>query len=78
MALANPALSVSAQDLVPERRGLASSLIGFMQMIVFATVAGFVAPLLYDSALGLACGALVGVASSVLCWYLAHRCQAGS
>ena len=39
-------------------------MLSFIQMTLFAVVSGLVAPLLFDSALKLACGVLVGLAAS--------------
>lgn len=68
MALAMPALTLAGLAQFPERRGLAASLQGFVQMLVFAVVSGLLAPLLFDSALKLACGVLGVAAVSALCW----------
>jgi DHA1 family bicyclomycin/chloramphenicol resistance-like MFS transporter len=67
-ALATPGLTVLGLDLFPQHRGLASSLQSFVQMLVFALVAGILAPLLYDSGLKLACGMLGGCLVSLWCW----------
>ena len=56
MAVLMPAVTIRILDLFPRHRGLASSLQSFVQMTTFACVAGFVAPLLFDSALKLAVG----------------------
>lgn len=71
VALAMPALTLASMALFPERSGLAASLQGFVQMMVFAVVSGLIAPLLFDSALKLACGVLVAAIVSTLCWRLA-------
>lgn len=68
LALAMPALTLAGLALFPERSGLAASLQGFVQMVVFALVSGLVSPLLFDSALKLAGGVLAVVAASALCW----------
>lgn len=68
MALATPALTVMTLSQFPQNRGLAASLQSAIQMMVFALVSGFVAPLLFDSALKLALGMLGGVSLSLLCW----------
>jgi len=54
MALTMPALTVLGIDQLPDNRGLASSLQGFMHMGVNALVAGMVAPLVFNSIGGLA------------------------
>ncbi|MES2148879.1 MAG: multidrug effflux MFS transporter [Pseudomonadota bacterium] len=73
LALAMPAIQVGALALFPDNRGLASSMLSFIQMMVFALVSGLVAPLLFGSALKLACGVLGGLVASFLCWRLSLR-----
>ncbi|MDX9842477.1 MAG: hypothetical protein RBT42_01850 [Aquabacterium sp.] len=65
VALVMPVLSVAAQSLLPTMRGLAASVQNFVQMLIFALLSGFVAPALFDSALHLAAGLVVGVTLSV-------------
>jgi DHA1 family bicyclomycin/chloramphenicol resistance-like MFS transporter len=64
LAVAMPAIQVSALGLFPDNRGLASSMLAFIQMMSFALVSGLVAPLLFDSAFKLACGVAVGLVAS--------------
>jgi DHA1 family bicyclomycin/chloramphenicol resistance-like MFS transporter len=64
LAVAMPAIQVGALALFPDNRGLASSMLAFIQMMAFALVSGLVAPLLFDSAFKLACGVTVGLAGS--------------
>jgi DHA1 family bicyclomycin/chloramphenicol resistance-like MFS transporter len=64
LAVAMPAIQVDALGLFPDNRGLASSMLAFIQMMAFALVSGLVAPLLFDSAFALACGVTVGLAGS--------------
>jgi DHA1 family bicyclomycin/chloramphenicol resistance-like MFS transporter len=73
LALAMPAIQVSALALFPDNRGLASSMMSFIQMMAFALVSGLLAPLLFDSAFKLACGVLVGLVLSFVCWQLSQR-----
>jgi len=70
LAVAMPAVQLSALSLFPDNRGLASSMISFIQMISFALVSGLVAPLLFDSAYKLAAGVMAGLAISFVCWRL--------
>ena len=77
LAVAMPAIQVGALALFPDNRGLASSMLSFLQMTVFALVSGVLAPMLFDSALKLALGVLAGLAASFLCWRLGLR-TAGS
>jgi DHA1 family bicyclomycin/chloramphenicol resistance-like MFS transporter len=64
LAVAMPVIQVGALALFPDNRGLASSMLAFIQMMAFALVSGLVAPLLFDSAFKLACGVTVGLAGS--------------
>jgi DHA1 family bicyclomycin/chloramphenicol resistance-like MFS transporter len=70
LAVAMPAIQLSAFALFPDNRGLSSSMLSFIQMISFAIVSGLVAPLLFGSALKLACGMLGGLVLSFVCWRL--------
>jgi DHA1 family bicyclomycin/chloramphenicol resistance-like MFS transporter len=72
LSLAMPPMTLIALRHFPHHRGLASSLQSFIQMLLFALISGLVAPLLFDSALKLACGMLAGVALSLLCWLWAQ------
>jgi DHA1 family bicyclomycin/chloramphenicol resistance-like MFS transporter len=73
LAVAMPAIQVGALALFPDNRGLASSMLAFIQMMLFALVSGVVAPLLFDSALKLAMGVLAGLIASFACWRLSLR-----
>jgi DHA1 family bicyclomycin/chloramphenicol resistance-like MFS transporter len=64
LAVAMPAIQVGALGLFPDNRGLASSMLSFIQMMAFALVSGLVAPLLFGSAFKLACGVAVGLVAS--------------
>ena len=68
LAVAMPAIQMSAFELFPDNRGLSSSMLSFIQMIAFALVSGLVAPLLFGSALKLAWGMLAGLVLAFICW----------
>ncbi|HEU4851411.1 MAG TPA: multidrug effflux MFS transporter [Telluria sp.] len=68
LAIAMPAIQVKALSLFPDNRGLAASMQAFIQMMSFALVSGFLAPLLFDSALKLAYGLAGTLAVSYLFW----------
>jgi DHA1 family bicyclomycin/chloramphenicol resistance-like MFS transporter len=68
LAVAMPAVQMTALGLFPDNRGLASSMLGFIQMMSFALVSGLVAPLLFDSAFKLACGVGGGLVLSFGAW----------
>lgn len=71
LALVLPPMTIMTLDLYPEMRGLAASVQNFVQMLVFALVAAFVAPALFDSAFLLACGMAAGMVISWICWRFA-------
>ncbi|MES2015446.1 MAG: multidrug effflux MFS transporter [Pseudomonadota bacterium] len=73
LAVAMPAIQVGALALFPDNRGLASSMLAFIQMMLFAMVSGLLAPLLFDSAFKLACGVLAGLVASFACWRMSLR-----
>ncbi|MDB5908944.1 MAG: uncharacterized protein JWP34_3058 [Massilia sp.] len=70
LAVAMPAIQLSAFALFPDNRGLSASMLSFIQMISFAIVSGLVAPMLFGSALKLASGMLGGLVLSFVCWRL--------
>lgn len=67
VALAFPILSIRILDLYPERRGSASSLQMFLSLLINASVAGVVAPLVQAKASGLA---LTALSMTILGWIL--------
>ena len=69
LSFLTPAVTMTAMDYFPRNQGLASSLQSFVQMVVFASMAGFVVPLLFDSSIKLAWG-MVGAGTASLCCYL--------
>jgi DHA1 family bicyclomycin/chloramphenicol resistance-like MFS transporter len=77
LAVAMPAIQVAALGLFPDNRGLASSMLAFIQMMSFALVSGLVAPLLFDSAFRLACGVSVGLVASFLACQLGNAMARG-
>ncbi len=56
LGLTMPGMTVKALDVFPTMRGLAASLVTFVQMLVFSLVSGVIAPMVYDSAMKLAAG----------------------
>jgi DHA1 family bicyclomycin/chloramphenicol resistance-like MFS transporter len=76
LAVAMPAIQLSALALFPHNRGLAASMLSFIQMTAFALVSGLLAPLLFDSAFKLACGVTGGLILSFVCWQLSLRAPA--
>ena len=73
IAVAAPGITILNLEIFPRVKGLASSLQGFFSMLIFSFVSGAVAPLLFDSALKLAIGGMVGLALSAFFWWLSRR-----
>lgn len=69
-SLVAPVITVESLDLVPHRRGLAASLQGFSQVIVFAFVSSVVAPWVYRSGLKHAVGLAVMMVLSYAGYYV--------
>ena len=76
LAVAMPAIQLTAMGLFPDNRGLAASMVGFIQMMSFALVSGLVAPLLFGSAFKLALGVAVGLVLSFIAWRASVRAAA--
>jgi len=57
-----------ALELFPHRRGMASSLQGFVQIILFAAISAFVAPVVYASGLKHALAMAVMLVLNCLAW----------
>jgi DHA1 family bicyclomycin/chloramphenicol resistance-like MFS transporter len=70
MSLAAPAMSMRILDMFPQTRGLASSLMSFFFMTIFAVISGLLCPLVFDSALHLAETIFAGLLLSLLFWWL--------
>ncbi|MFZ5509877.1 MAG: MFS transporter, partial [Pseudomonadota bacterium] len=69
MALATPSLTLLALDLFPGQRGIASGTLGLVQMSANSLSAALLAPVLSESARGLALG-MVGFAAAALAAYV--------
>ena len=73
-ALMVPVVTLLVLDLVPERRGMASSLQAFVGSAANGVVAGVISPLVMHSALGLATASLLMMCIGLTSWmYLHHR-----
>lgn len=73
-ALMVPVVTLLVLDLVPERRGMASSLQAFVGSTANGVVAGVISPLVMHSALGLATASLLMMCIGLASWmYLHHR-----
>ncbi len=73
-ALMVPVVTLLVLDLVPERRGMASSLEAFVGSTANGVVAGVISPLVMHSALGLATASLLMMCIGLTSWmYLHHR-----
>ena len=67
-ALMVPVVTLMVLDLVPERRGMASSMQSFIASAANAVVAGLIAPLVMHSTLGLAVTSMALLSIGVLSW----------
>lgn len=73
-ALMVPVVTLLVLDLVPERRGMASSLQAFVGSTANGVVAGVISPLVMHSALGLATASLLMMCIGLTSWmYVHHR-----
>ena len=73
-ALMVPVVTLLVLDLVPDRRGMASSLQAFVGSAANGVVAGVISPLVMHSALGLATASLLMMCIGLTSWmYLHHR-----
>ncbi len=72
-ALATPAMTVLTLEMFPNIKGLPSSFQSFIFMVAFGLISGAFAPLLFASAFRLALGTAIGVAISILLWWLGSR-----
>ncbi|HEV7912624.1 MAG TPA: multidrug effflux MFS transporter [Albitalea sp.] len=67
-ALMVPVVTLMVLDLMPERRGLASSFQAFVGSMANGFVAGVIAPLVMHSTVGLALGSLLMMGIGVVAW----------
>lgn len=72
LALCSPSMIVITLGIFPDMRGLAASMQGFIQMILFSLVTGLIAPLLFDSAQKLAFGHAIGICLGMVLWVAAY------
>jgi len=73
MSLALPNMTVMVLNIFPQMRGLASSLQSSVQMTIFATVSGLIAPLVFDSALLLSVGMLGSATLCISFWFAGRQ-----
>ena len=66
-----PIFTMEVMGQFPEMRGLASSLQGFSQMMVFTIMSGLIVPHLFHSGLLLALGLTITVSTGMLVWWWA-------
>ncbi|WP_418318671.1 multidrug effflux MFS transporter [Piscinibacter sakaiensis] len=67
-ALMVPVVTLLVLDLVPERRGMASSLQAFVGSVANGLVAGVIAPLVMHSTVGLATASLLMMSIGIVAW----------
>jgi DHA1 family bicyclomycin/chloramphenicol resistance-like MFS transporter len=68
-ALMVPVVTLMVLDLVPERRGMASSMQAFIGSMANGLVAGVIAPLVMHSAIGLALTSLGMLGVGLVAWF---------
>ena len=68
-----PIFTMEVMGQFPEMRGLASSLQGFSQMMVFTIMSGLIVPHLFHSGLLLALGLTITVSTGMLVWWWATK-----
>lgn len=73
MSLTLPNMSLIALDYLPNRRGLASAVQGFLQMAIGGIIAGTMAPLLSPKLWALAAGTFGFVLCALVLWIVSRR-----
>jgi DHA1 family bicyclomycin/chloramphenicol resistance-like MFS transporter len=68
LSIAIPSMTLTVLARVPHLAGMAASVLGFIQMIFFTISSGWLAPLVYGSAMRLALALGTGVVVSGLAW----------
>lgn len=72
-SMLSPVIAIKALDHFPMNRGLASSVLSFMTLIMFAALSGFLAPQLLGSGLLLAVAMVVLLASAFIFFRIAEK-----
>lgn len=72
-AIATPVITIKALDHFPLNRGLASSIMSFTTLVLFASVSAFVVPIVHGSALKLALFTFCMFALNCVSLWFAHR-----
>jgi DHA1 family bicyclomycin/chloramphenicol resistance-like MFS transporter len=73
LALVSPSMVMRILDLVPERAGMASSVLSFTQMVLFSVVTGAFVPWTLGNALKMSLGVTIGFLISAVGWYSFQR-----
>lgn len=73
LSLLMPAITVMALDCLPNHRGTAASMQGFLQAITSAAVASFAIPLLQASWLNFVLGQIIFLLLAVFLWARLRR-----
>jgi len=68
LALFIPGIAFLALDIFPNNRGMAASIQGVMQSLVFTVVAAFIAPIIFGSAFHYALAMLIMLTLNMACW----------
>jgi DHA1 family bicyclomycin/chloramphenicol resistance-like MFS transporter len=73
LSIAVPSMTLTVLARVPHLAGMAASVLGFIQMIFFTICSGWLAPLVYGSAMRLAVALATGVVLSGVAWLAITR-----
>jgi len=73
LALGTPAMTLRTMDLFPEAKGMAASLQGFIQMLLFAGMSVIVAPFVLGDIRKLALAVAGGWGLSIVLWWIGTR-----
>jgi DHA1 family bicyclomycin/chloramphenicol resistance-like MFS transporter len=73
LSIAIPSMTLTVLERAPHLAGMAASVLGFIQMIFFTLCSGWLAPLVYGSAMRLALALTSGVVFSGLAWIAITR-----
>jgi len=73
MSIGSAAMTLSAMELFPNARGLASSFQNFAFMILFAVLSGFICPFLFGSGFKMSLAGVAGYLLSITFWLLGRH-----
>lgn len=73
LSLASPCMTLITLKRFPKIRGLAASMQGFIQMMIFAIVSGVIAPLLYDNIIKIVLAHCILTLLGIALWFCANN-----